>query len=487
MSRWCASILAQANQRLLRRSGICAARVPGPSSRSGRCQRTVSTHRFTLTDRETCADTIRVGCPREGGGEETGFRMHSRAFQETGSRACGLLLACALTFSGVALAPAVEGDLHPIAVVPASSSIAFRGPTGVVFLPDRDAATFEQTVFVADPLSKSVTGVEADGTIRGPWYGVGGELFVEPTDVACDLSGHVFVADKGRPYVYKLDAATGALVEKIGSGLMDAVGIDWLEDTGGAHKLFVADEGHARVVRFGDAADTSEGAWYTAGAQLYRPADVEAPFGSGVIWVTDADRDMVFCIDLLNDMPIYSWGASGTGVGQLSAPVGIAIRSDYGNDVVVSDAGGRVQRFTQGGVHVSTIVGPGLARGAVSSPQRIALDGANNWFWVAERDSGRVQLINSLGGVPAQPSIRGGGRGTAWGEFDKPGALAVAGPWLLVCDTGNNRVQAIDINHDTPMHAFGSEGSGETLRGSRADARRVRPFAASARSRRDPM
>lgn len=387
--------------------------------------------------------------------------MHWKALQETGSRACGLLLACALTFSGVALAPAVEGDLHPIAVVPASSSIAFRGPTGVAFLPDGDAATFEQTVFVADPLSKSVTGVEVDGTLRGPWYGAGGELFVEPTDVACDLSGHVFVADKGRPYVYKLDAATGALVEKIGGGLLDAVGIDWLEDTGGAHKIFVADEGHSRVVRFGDAADTSEGAWYTAGAQLYRPADVEAPLGSGVIWVTDADRDMVFCIDLLNDMPVYSWGESGTDAGKLSIPVGIAVRSDYGNDVVVSDAGGRIQRFTQGGVHVSTLVEPGLARGNVSSPQRISLDGANDWFWVAERDGGRVQLFNGLGGAPEQPSVRGGGRGAAWGEFDSPGALAVAGGWLLVCDTGNNRVQAIDINHDTPMHAFGSEGTGD--------------------------
>lgn len=372
-----------------------------------------------------------------------------------------VLAVVALT-SVVAAVPALaaQGDLEAQAVWPSTHTVAFRGATGVAILPDGAAATFEKTIFVTDPQARSVVGILGDGTLLGPWTGAGGESFVEPTDVAADLSGHIYVADKGRPYVYKLDAATGALVEKIGSGLVDAVGIDWLYVSGGGHQIFVADAAAARIVRFSDSGDLSGGAWYTAGAQLYAPSDVKAqPHADGLrLWVTDSDRDMVFCIDALSDTARAQWGESGTGAGELSAPVGVAVRDDYGNDILVSDASGSVRRFTQGGVLVETLVAPGTGEGQVAQPQRIALDPGNDWMWIAEKGAGRAQLFNGLG---ESRRLVGGGPGTQLGQFDAPTALAINGPNLLVCDSGNNRIQAWDLWFGTPMYEFGEEGTAD--------------------------
>ncbi len=368
------------------------------------------------------------------------------------------LLVFTLTATAAPPAVAQEGDLHLLQVIPATASVVFRQAGGVAFVPDGGVATYEQTVFVADPAAKSVTGIKGDGTVIGPWTAAGGESFVEPTDVAADLSGNIYVADKGRPYVYKIDAATGALVEKIGSGLIDAVGVDWMYVSGGGHQVFVADA-TGRIVRFADTADTTAGTSYSGGASLVAPLDVEVqahPDGFR-LWVTDAGANKVVCVNW-NDSVLASWGESGTGTGQLSTPVGIAVRGDFGNDVVVSDAGGRIQRFTQAGVYQSTLASEGVEPGQVAQPQRMALDSANDWLWVAEKESGRAQLFNGLG---ESRRIVGGAIGGDPGAFNTPTSLvAGADGSLIVCDSGNNRVQRFD-NTGALTLAFGAEGTAD--------------------------
>lgn len=368
-----------------------------------------------------------------------------------------VLLCAALSGVGATPAVAAQGDLTLEWVAPLANAAAFVSPSGVA-MASSGAATQERTVFVADPGTKSVVGVNVDGTLRGPWTGAGGEPFIAPTDVATDPYGNLYVADAGRPYVYKLDALTGALVEKIGSGLSRPVGVDWYFVSGGGHQLFVADEGHHRVARFSDSGDLSAGAWYTGGGALEAPADVDAVMtADGLrLWVTNPVADRVVCVDALSDSVVRSWGSSGSEDGEITSPVGIAVRSDYGNDVVVSDAAGRVQRFTQGGTHVDTLVGHGTAQGSLAGPKRIALDVANDFMWVAEAGGGRALLFDGLGQFQRQA---GGGRSTAPGWFDGPTALATGGPNLYVCDTGNHRVQVIDARHGDALFAFGDPGT----------------------------
>src|SRR5580704_15446745 len=75
-------------------------------------------------------------------------------------------------------------------------------------------------------------------------------------------------------------------------------------------------------------------------------------------------------------VPNALFGASGSGLGQLSGPVGVAVDESSG-DVYVADAGNnRVEEFGSEGKYLATITGAETPAGSFSDPNGVAVDNA---------------------------------------------------------------------------------------------------------------
>ena len=174
----------------------------------------------------------------------------------------------------------------------------FRGPAGVavdsagaVYVADYDPSSFD---------NHRVKKFSSTGAFITQWgsFGSGDGQFREPTAVATDPAGNVYVADSGNHRIQKF-SSTGAFVTKWGSfGSGEGqFNVPCAVATDSAGNVYVADNGNDRVQKF-----SSTGAFIT------------------------------------------EWGGRGSGDGQFSTPCGIAVDS-VGNVYVTEYANNRVQKF----------------------------------------------------------------------------------------------------------------------------------------------
>jgi hypothetical protein len=128
------------------------------------------------------------------------------------------------------------------------------------------------------------------------------------------------------------------------------------------------------------------------------PTSLTAPSGvatdsAGDVWVTDADADRVVEFSAAG-AKLRSFGAAGSGSGQLSDPEAIAVS---GSDVYVADAGNnRVEEFTTTGTFVRTIGGPGTGNGEFTDPEGVAVNAAGD-VYVSDTAGNRVEEFGSTG------------------------------------------------------------------------------------------
>lgn len=154
--------------------------------------------------------------------------------------------------------------------------------------------------------------------------------------------------------------------------------------------------------------------------------------------------------------PMYdsSFGAFGSGNGQLKAPADAAV-DVMGNVWVVDRQNNRVQKFNQAGEYVFKFGASGSGNGEFSSPSAIALDPAGN-LWIADAGNSRVQKFNDKG----EFLLKFGSFGTANGQFSSPeGIAADAEGNVWVADSSISRVQKFDAAGQF-LSKFGSYGSG---------------------------
>lgn len=108
--------------------------------------------------------------------------------------------------------------------------------------------------------------------------------------------------------------------------------------------------------------------------------------------------DNVFALP--ESMPTYerTWGSTGTGQGQFTSPLGIAISRD--DKVYVSEnSNHRIQVFDVNGGFLFQI-GTGIAgtgNNQFSSPQGLAIDHTNGWLYVADNGTGTVKKLDLNG------------------------------------------------------------------------------------------
>ena len=168
-------------------------------------------------------------------------------------------------------------------------------------------------------------------------------------------------------------------------------------------------------------------------------------------------EDETFATERAYQPPVYalSFGAKGSGDGEVDEPQGIAV--DPSGDVWVADTGNdRVQKFDSSGEYQCKIGESGSGEGQFSEPRGIAADSEGN-VWVADTGNDRIQEIGSGCEYLGQVGVAGGGAGGLQAPRDV--VIDPSGN-LWVADSGNHRIEEFD-SEGGYLASCGSKGTGE--------------------------
>jgi tripartite motif-containing protein 71 len=262
-----------------------------------------------------------------------------------------------------------------------------------------------------------------------------GELqFSDPVGDAVDASGDTWVADTGNNRIEELSAAGKYLKAfgKAGSGAGQlskpaAVAVSPVNSF-----VYVADVGNHRIDVF-----TQAGVF------------VEA-FG----WDVASSGGTPSMQDCSTTSGCYQ-GASGTGLGQLTEPDGIAIDAN-GNVFVTDRANDRVEEYPASKTVIGQFGSAGAGSGQFTHPVGITI--VEGELFIADSGNNRIEEVSPSGAYLGQF----GEHGSSSGELNEPQYLA-GNPStgnLYVSDTGNHRIVEF-----TPagryLTEFGSVGTGK--------------------------
>ena len=315
-------------------------------------------------------------------------------------------------------------------------------------------------------------------TIAGGGSGGDGGPAVEarlnrPSKVTLDLAGNLFVADSSSHRVRRVDA-TGTITTVAGTGETGYSGdggpavhaklnepSDVAFDRAG--NLFIADSGNHRVRRV----DTS-GIITTITTELYYPRGL-AMDGAGNIFIADTDNHRIRKMDRSGTITTvagtgrngYS-GDNGPAVAaQLAWPRGVAL--DGSGNLLIADSWNNSIRRVDATGTISTIAGIGVAGfggdggpatgAALHIPYGVAADGAGNLF-IADSGNHRVRHVDSSGTTTTIAGPRknvqfpggfGGDGGLAIDAYIRfPEGLALDGSGnLYIADTDNDRIRVL--------------------------------------------
>jgi sugar lactone lactonase YvrE len=313
-------------------------------------------------------------------------------------------------------------------------------------------------VIVADTTNNGIRVFGPDGKWMQSWYSTGGSngvQFRQPSDVAVDRTGNIYVFDSSRVTI--LDSA-GVYLRSCASygygneqfvlngGLaVDKSGNVIITDWGSDHVLMY-DSGGKFVRRWGS---TGEG-----DGQLRYPQGV-AVDASGNIIVADMNNHRIQVFDSKGNF-LRKFGSIGSGDGQLSMPTGVGV--DAAGNILVAD-GSRIQVFSPGGNYLRKWKASGDVDGITFSPGALALDASGNVV-VSERSSQRIQVFDSYG----NPLAQFGSWGTDEGQLNGPEGVAVdPSGRILVVDYQNNRVQRFSLVTDNASQVTSTVPAGGTV------------------------
>lgn len=207
--------------------------------------------------------------------------------------------------------------------------------------------------------------------------------------------------------------------------------------------VYVGDLLNNRIQQF-----TSEGVyvrqWPVDGADGVTVATDSA------VYVVGSDQVRKFSA---SGSPLLSFGTTGSGAGELSFPVDVAV--DGSGNIYVTEAGNhRVQKFDPTGAYVTLWGSEGSADGQFEFPLGVTV-GPDGYVYVADVQNHRIQKFTTDGDF-----VLGWGTfGSGPGQLDGPGRPCVLDNGdLIVPDQGNNRMQRF-TNGGAFLEEWGSAGS----------------------------
>jgi sugar lactone lactonase YvrE len=315
--------------------------------------------------------------------------------------------------------------------------------------------------------------------------------FLNPSAVAVDAAGNIYVADSGDHTVRKVTtggvvttfagtsgqagssdgAASGALFLYPCAVAVDAAGNVYVADSGNQNIREITAGGS--VTTIAGTTGVSGSADGTGSAALFNQPQGIAVDATGNIYVSDTNNFTIRkiasggVVTTLAGAAGQDGGSDGAGSSaRFSYPIGIAV--DGGGNIYVADYDNDAVRKVTPGGSVSTLAGSlgtaGSADGQGSAalfnhPEAVALDGAGN-VYVIDTSNQTVREVTAGGSVTTLAGTPGmGGRADGAGaaaRFFYPAGIASTGAGTVyVADTGNHAIREM-----------ASPGSVTTLAGS---------------------
>jgi sugar lactone lactonase YvrE len=253
-----------------------------------------------------------------------------------------------------------------------------------------------------------------------------------PSGIATDAAGDVYIADTGNNRIRKLSRTTGMITAFAG----DTAGLSGTADGTGATARFAQPKGLAF---------NSLGDLYVADGGNHR-IRMMTP-GAAVTTAAGTTQ---------------GWSDGVAGTAQFNAPDGLAVDQVTGM-VYIADTGNfRIRTLTAGGT-AATLAGDGTqgflnatGTGArFDTPRGLVLDPSGLALYVADRGNHMVRQIQVGSGVVT--TFAGTGSATFGGDGGPPGSaqlnlptgVGYQGAVIYIVDTGNRRLRQVGINIST--------------------------------------
>ena len=350
-------------------------------------------------------------------------------------------------------------------------------------------------LYIADTANQRIRKVDAAGvitTVAGfGRRGSGGDgdpattaQLYDPTGVALDGAGNLYIADSQNQRIRKVDAA-GVITTVAGDGPRGYSGDGgpavWARlavprgvAADGAGNLYIADTANHRIRKV-DAAGTittmagtgTESFGGSSGdggpavdAQLNSPWGL-ALDGAGNLYIADAGNNRIRKVDAAGVITTVagrgSIGDGGAATGARLGPIGVAL-DGYDNLYIADFENNRIRKVDAGTGVISTVAGssggysgddgPAVAA-RLNRPAGVAVDGAGN-LYIAEWGNNRIRKVDAAGVISP---VAGAGRSGFGGDggpavrarLNRPVGVALDGAGnLYIADLGNNRIRKVD-------------------------------------------
>ncbi len=135
---------------------------------------------------------------------------------------------------------------------------------------------------------------------------------------------------------------------------------------------------------------------------------------------------------------------------------GLAVDS-HGNVWATDRQNDRLEEFSSEGKLLATYGSGGSGNGQFNDPSGVAIDPTTGNIYVADSGNNRIEWFSSSGKYEGQF----GKAGTGHNEYKDPTGIAIDAGYAFVVDTGNDRVQVIQMSSHAYVSQFGSAGSAE--------------------------
>ena len=333
---------------------------------------------------------------------------------------------------------------------------------GNIYVSDVEAGTVQKFSATLPEAVAGATPMAGDDTrVAFVWQSNGGpEPLRLPTGMAIAPDGAIWVVDAANSR-FQIFASDGQYLETWGVAGDGEGEFDFNRTPGDPGNslgniafasdgsFYVADSANKRIQHF--SADrafvTAWGSFGTGDGQFSDPIGV-AVGSNGHVYVIDDVRDDIQVFDPAGTY-LFTFGGHGSEPGQLKYTGSLAIGPD-GTIYVADFSNYRVQQFAANGDFIMTFGEIGLEDGQFVSPAAVAID-KNGYLYVVEPDGGRVQVFTPDG----EFVVAWNGADDGQGAFQVPSAVAVdmAGN-VYIADLWNGTVQKFAITF--PVAAAGA-------------------------------
>lgn len=376
--------------------------------------------------------------------------------------------------------PATQAELH----FPYGAAIDAAGHFFIADTGNNRIRTVQTTTGIISTVAG--TGIPSFGGDGGPAAQAG---LYNPHAVAVDRSGRLLIADTNNNRIRAVLVATGVITTVAGSGVAGFGGDGGLatqaqlaNPTGlavdGAGNVFLTDARNNRlreVLAAGGSISTVAGSGSldfsgdggaAVQAELSYPNAV-AVDGSGNVFLTDARNDRVREVLVATGVitTVAGDGAGGFGgdggaatQAKLNVPSGVAIDGS-GNLFIVDQYNQRIREVLAATGVITTMAGSGTAgfggdggsatQAQLANPTGVAVDGAGNLF-IADQGNQRIREVLAATGVittvagSGSLGFSGDGGPATNATLNTPSAVAVdAAGNLFIADQGNQRIREV--------------------------------------------